>query len=115
MQQLILVVHIIVAICLIVLVLIQHGKGADVGAAFGSGASNTMFGSIGATPFLIKLTAGLAGIFFATSLLLGYVTISHTKKAENILGAPVSTETKQTQTIPMGTPAPYPSSSIPNK
>lgn len=113
MQQLILAIHIIVAICLIVLVLIQHGKGADVGAAFGSGASNTMFGSIGATPFLIKLTAGLAGIFFATSLILGYVTVSHAKKSEDILGAPVSTQTKQTQPVPVNLPSP--SSTIPNK
>lgn len=73
MQQLILILHVLVAICLVTLVLIQHGKGADVGAAFGSGASSTMFGSVGSTPFLMKMTILLAAIFFVTSLTLGYL------------------------------------------
>jgi preprotein translocase subunit SecG len=77
MQALILVIHVLVAISLIALVLLQHGKGADVGAAFGSGASNTMFGSTGSLPFLIKLTAILAAIFFATSLALSYLAMPH--------------------------------------
>lgn len=73
MYQLILVIHVLVAITLIGLVLIQHGKGADIGAAFGSGASNTVFGSQGTGSFLFKLTGGLALTFFATSLMLSYV------------------------------------------
>lgn len=72
MYQLILTVHVIVALVLIGLVLIQHGKGADMGAAFGSGASNTLFGSQGTGGFLFKLTGGLAMTFFVTSLLLSY-------------------------------------------
>lgn len=72
MQQLILVLHILACVGIIGLVLIQHGKGADVGAAFGSGASNTVFGSSGSSSFLLKLTGGLAAIFFITSLSLGY-------------------------------------------
>ena len=79
MQQLILVFHALVALALIVLVLIQHGKGADVGASFGSGASQTIFGSQGSTSFLVKLTSVLAAIFFTTSLILGYMA-SHAAK-----------------------------------
>lgn len=78
MYQLILTIHIIIALALIVLVLMQHGKGADVGAAFGSGASNTLFGSQGTGGFLFKLTGGLALAFFATSLTLSYlVSMQH--------------------------------------
>jgi preprotein translocase subunit SecG len=73
MQEIILLLHVLVCVCLIALVLIQHGKGADIGAAFGSGASQTVFGSSGAGSFLMKLTGALAAIFFATSLILGYL------------------------------------------
>ena len=73
MYQLILIIHVIIALMLIGLVLIQHGKGADIGAAFGSGASNTVFGSQGTGGFLFKLTGGLALVFFTTSLILSYV------------------------------------------
>ena len=58
MYQLLLVVHVLIATVVIGLVLIQHGKGADIGAAFGSGASNTVFGSQGTGGFLFKLTGG---------------------------------------------------------
>ena len=74
MQEIILILHVLVAVCLVSLVLLQHGKGADVGAAFGSGASNTMFGSVGATPFLMKVTIVLTAVFFATSLTLSYLS-----------------------------------------
>lgn len=80
MYQLILMIHIVVAVILIGLVLIQHGKGADIGAAFGSGASNTVFGSQGTGGFLFKLTGGLAMTFFVTSLMLSYlVSIQYQK------------------------------------
>lgn len=82
MYQLVLVIHVIVAVMVIGLVLIQQGKGADIGAAFGSGASNTVFGSQGSGGFLFKLTGGLAAIFFATSLTLGYIASSDFR-AEN--------------------------------
>ena len=62
--------------------LIQHGKGADIGAAFGSGASNTVFGSQGTGSFLFKLTGGLAMAFFITSLSLSYLVSSQYQKAE---------------------------------
>jgi len=64
MQTVFLLLHVIVAIALIALVLFQHGKGADAGAAFGSGASATMFGSRGSASFLSRVTAGLAAGFF---------------------------------------------------
>jgi len=76
MYQIILMIHVIIAVALIALVLIQHGKGADVGAAFGSGASGTVFGSQGSGGFLFKLTGFLAMAFFATSLTLGYIVSS---------------------------------------
>jgi len=73
MYQLIIVIHVLIALALIGLVLIQQGKGADIGAAFGSGASNTVFGSQGTGSFLFKLTGGLALAFFVTSLTLSYM------------------------------------------
>lgn len=66
----VLVVHIVIAATLVVLVLLQHGKGADMGAAFGSGASGTVFGSAGSGSFLGKMTAYLGAGFFVTSLVL---------------------------------------------
>ncbi|MBA3535195.1 MAG: preprotein translocase subunit SecG [Tatlockia sp.] len=82
MYQLILMIHVIVALVLIGLVLIQHGKGADIGAAFGSGASNTVFGSQGTGSFLFKLTGGLAMTFFVTSLTLSYMVSTQYHKSE---------------------------------
>lgn len=80
MSTLILIIHVIIAITLIVLILLQHGKGADVGASFGSGASQTIFGSRGSTSFLVKLTSVIAMGFFVTSLLLGYLATHEAKQ-----------------------------------
>lgn len=93
MMQLILVFHVLVAVALIVLVLIQQGKGAEVGAAFGSGASQTLFGSQGSSSFLLKVTGILAALFFATSLTLGYLAAHQTKTdvLQNLNGAPAIT------------------------
>lgn len=73
MQSLVLIVHVALAIGVIGLVLIQHGKGADAGAAFGSGASGTVFGSRGSASFLTRMTTALAALFFVTSLALFYI------------------------------------------
>ena len=70
---LILVVDVIVALCIIGLVLLQHGKGADVGAAFGSGASGSLFGASGSANFLSRTTAVLAAVFFLTTFVLAYI------------------------------------------
>ena len=68
------ILQVVVAVVLIVFVLIQHGKGADAGAAFGSGSSSTVFGSQGSSSFLTKVTTFLAIVFLANSLLLAYLT-----------------------------------------
>lgn len=67
------VIHIVLTIALIGLVLVQRGKGADIGAAFGSGASSTVFGSQGSASFLTRSTAVVATLFFVTSLSLAYM------------------------------------------
>lgn len=77
MQQIILIAHLMIAIAMIALILLQHGKGADMGASFGSGSANSLFGSQGSLPFLVKLTASLAALFFITSLVLGYMGKRH--------------------------------------
>ena len=68
LQTLLLVLHLLVAVGICAFVLLQHGKGADMGAAFGSGASGTIFGATGSANFLSRTTAVLAAVFFATSL-----------------------------------------------
>jgi preprotein translocase subunit SecG len=67
--------HIVVCLALIAIVLLQQGKGADIGAAFGAGASQTVFGGRGAGSFLSKLTTGSAIVFMVTSLILSYFAI----------------------------------------
>ena len=67
------VIQVLAAVALVGLILIQHGKGADAGAAFGSGASGTVFGSRGSANFLSRATAWLATVFFSVSLALAYL------------------------------------------
>jgi preprotein translocase subunit SecG len=67
-EVVVLLLHVLVAAGICLLVLLQHGKGADVGAAFGSGASGSLFGASGSANFLSRSTAVLAGLFFLTSL-----------------------------------------------
>lgn len=69
-ETLILIVHVLIALALVILVLLQRGKGADAGAAFGGGSSQTVFGSAGGVGFMVKMTALLAAVFFATSFAL---------------------------------------------
>ncbi len=78
------VVQVLVSVALIGLILIQHGKGADAGAAFGSGASGTVFGSRGSANFLSRATGVLATLFFLTSLSLAYV-VHGQKKTSSVL------------------------------
>ena len=79
MLQILLIVQVIIALCMIALVLVQHGKGADMGASFGAGASNTVFGSSCSTPFLVKITIMFAAFYFANSLGIGYLTTQNKK------------------------------------
>jgi len=96
-ESILVVFHLLLAIGLVVLILMQHGKGADMGAAFGSGASASVFGSRGASNFLSRTTAVLATVFFVTSLALAYfamrteepVTLMEGVEAP-VLEAPVS-------------------------
>jgi len=83
MQTAVLVLHILAAIGIVVLVLLQHGKGADMGAAFGSGSAGSLFGSAGAANFLSRTTAVLAAVFFASSLGLTYY--SAPQKASGVM------------------------------
>ncbi|WP_417778080.1 preprotein translocase subunit SecG [Stutzerimonas xanthomarina] len=83
LQTVVIVVHLLVAIGVVALVLLQQGKGADAGASFGSGASATVFGSQGSSTFLSRLTAILAGVFFATSLGLAFFA---TRQADQLSG-----------------------------
>ena len=72
MQQIILIIHLVLAFFLVLMILLQQGKGADAGAAFGAGASGTVFGSRGTGNFLSRTTAILAVLFFCTSSYLAY-------------------------------------------
>lgn len=106
MQQLLIIIHILISLGIIGLVLIQHGKGADMGAGFGSGASQTMFGSAGSTPFLVKITGILAAAFFVNCLLLTYVVTQNVKQpAATSLTAPAQVvqpaETSESSTVPV--------------
>jgi preprotein translocase subunit SecG len=91
MQFIITLIHFIVCIALIMIVLLQRGKGADMGSAFG-GASQTVFGSAGATPFLGKITAAAAIIFMLTCLSLAYMHGKGTSSSimEGVSGSPAA-------------------------
>ncbi|MBM3300300.1 MAG: preprotein translocase subunit SecG [Deltaproteobacteria bacterium] len=101
MTTLVLIIHIVVCIALILIILLQSGKGADIGAAFGGGSSQTVFGSTGATPFLSKVTIIAAVVFMVTSFVLTYFSGKGVQVTDGSL------VTKQAPAIPMtGEPAP---------
>ncbi len=85
MQTILLLVHVLAALAMVGLILMQHGKGADAGAAFGSGASATVFGSQGSATFITRLTAALATIFFITSLALAYFAGQTEERATSVV------------------------------
>lgn len=78
MEILVWAAHVLLAIILIVLVLLQHGKGADMGAAFGSGSAGSLFGASGSANFLSRATSMVAAMFFATSMGLTYLSANQT-------------------------------------
>lgn len=84
METLVWVVHVVVAVVLVGLVLLQHGKGADMGAAFGSGSAGSLFGSSGSANFLSRSTAVAATLFFITSLSLTYI-YSHPAQQQGVM------------------------------
>jgi preprotein translocase subunit SecG len=81
----VLTVHILAALGVIGLVLVQHGKGADMGAAFGSGASGSLFGATGSANFLSRTTSVLAAVFFVTSLSLAYIASNKPKTTGSVM------------------------------
>ncbi|MCP4994905.1 MAG: preprotein translocase subunit SecG, partial [Gammaproteobacteria bacterium] len=103
MQTILIVVHLFIALGLVGLVLIQHGKGADAGAAFGSGASATVFGSAGSGSFLSRVTAILAAVFFATSLGMAWYSMQTTEKKSLMDGVET---TEQAVSVVAEAPAP---------
>jgi preprotein translocase subunit SecG len=106
MELVIMVLHVIAALVVIGLVLLQHGKGADMGAAFGSGASGSLFGSTGSANFLSRTTAVLAAVFFVTSLGLTYYSASKSRDRGVMAthktqpAVPVSSETPVPSSVP---------------
>jgi preprotein translocase subunit SecG len=79
------VVHVLVAMAIIGLVLLQHGKGADMGSGFGGGASGSLFGATGSANFLSRTTAVLAAVFFASSLGLAYLATTKPREAGSVV------------------------------
>lgn len=84
MQTVLLVIHVLLALTVIGLVLLQHGKGADAGAAFGSGASATVFGARGTGSFLTRMTTLCAALFFVTSLGLAVMAAHRSNESASI-------------------------------
>jgi preprotein translocase subunit SecG len=100
--NILIVLHVLVALAIIGLVLLQHGKGADMGSGFGGGASGSLFGATGSANFLSRTTAVLATIFFVLSLVLAYVA---TKKPVDAGGGGVMDAVKQQDAVRKEQPA----------
>lgn len=115
MYTILVVVQVLVAIALVALVLLQHGKGADAGAAFGSGASGTVFGARGSANFLSTATAWLAAAFFGISLALAYFVNARSESeslvdrlAEPAASTPAAVEPAPALPTEAAQPAPVP-------
>jgi preprotein translocase subunit SecG len=106
--NLIIVVHVVVALAIIGLVLLQHGKGADMGSGFGGGASSSLFGATGSANFLSRATAVLATMFFILSLVLAYIATNAPRESGSVVDriqqqkAPAG-EKKDAAPVPPGT------------
>jgi preprotein translocase subunit SecG len=109
LYQVLIIIYLIIALALVGLILIQQGKGADMGASFGAGSSATIFGSSGSGNFLTKTTAILATSFFVISLFLGNLTAGKVKQVDewNDLAVPVSEQipSEQTPSVEAAQPA----------
>jgi preprotein translocase subunit SecG len=109
-ETILFVLQIVVAIALCGLILLQHGKGADMGAAFGSGSSGSLFGAAGSANFLSRTTAILAAVFFLTSLGLTYLGTTHARSGIMQQGvmqdAPVTKAVDGTAPVPAPAAAP---------
>src|SRR5262245_48859452 len=107
MEILVLVLHVLTALAICGLVLLQHGKGADVGAAFGGGASGSIFGATGSANFLSRATAILAAVFFLSSMGLTYFSSKKTEHKGVMATQPAPVKPGPTQAPPgtVGQPA----------
>jgi preprotein translocase subunit SecG len=105
MTTIVVIIHIIVSLALICIVLLQHGKGAGIGAAFG-GSSQTVFGSTGAAPFLAKLTAVAAILFMCTSLGLTFLGRQKEASVMQGVGKPAATQPAPAAPVKPAPPAP---------
>jgi len=105
LNTVVLVVHVLVGVMMVGLILIQRGKGADAGAAFGSGASGTVFGARGSANFLSRSTAILAAIFFCTSLGLAYLGTQR-EAPKSVLDVAVEAVAVPEQDLPVIGPTP---------
>ncbi|NOT16351.1 MAG: preprotein translocase subunit SecG [Methylotenera sp.] len=99
MEKIVLVIHVLAAAGVIGLVLLQHGKGADMGASFGSGASGSLFGVSGSSNFMSRATAGFVTVFFATSLTLAYMA-SHQADKRSVVKSLASTAVAKDKATP---------------
>jgi len=86
-MNVVIALHVLIALAIIGLVLLQHGKGADMGSGFGGGSSGSLFGATGSANFLSRATAVLATIFFLTSLGLGYLATNKPRTSGGVLDA----------------------------
>ena len=98
---LVLTFHILVGLSVIGLVLLQHGKGADMGAAFGSGASGSLFGASGSANFMSRTTAVFAAIFFATSLTLSYLASNRPQASGSVMDTVKTVPAPATPAVPV--------------
>jgi preprotein translocase subunit SecG len=114
LTPLLIVLQVFSAIAIIILVLLQHGKGADMGAAFGGGASGSLFGATGSANFLSRSTAAVATVFFVATLGLAYVGTAVKRPAGSSGGVMESIPAAPANTIPKDIPVPAaPQSSAP--
>ena len=105
MELLVIVVHVVAALGIVGLVLLQHGKGADMGAAFGGGSSGSVFGASGSANFLSRITSVLATVFFLTSLGLTWFS-AHRGEQKGVMSSPVPASAPVTTPAADQVPAP---------
>jgi len=104
METLVIVIHVLMGVAVCGIVLLQHGKGADMGAAFGSGSAGSLFGASGSANFLSRTTAVLATLFFATSLGLTYLG-SHRTATKGVIDR-IEADPAQKKDVPATVPVP---------
>jgi len=105
LNSLLIVIQVICAVAVIILILLQHGKGADMGAAFGSGASGSLFGASGSANFLSRSTAVLASVFFVATIAMAYTSTAMRSAAAGADHGGVMSTAGKAAPAPAGAPA----------